>query len=43
MSSSDTITELISDYANAIGEIEQTLPGESYELDEMLRYSKVVQ
>ncbi|NER97141.1 MAG: acyl-CoA/acyl-ACP dehydrogenase [Symploca sp. SIO1B1] len=36
MSSSDTITELISDYSNAIGEIEQTLSGEDHELDEML-------
>lgn len=38
MSSSDTITDLISDYSNAIGEIEQTLAGESHELDEMLYY-----
>jgi alkylation response protein AidB-like acyl-CoA dehydrogenase len=39
MLSSDTINELISDYSNAIGEIKQTLPGESHELDEMLYYS----
>lgn len=40
MTSSNTITELVSDYANAIGELEQTLPGEDHELDEMLRNSK---
>lgn len=39
MSSSDVINQIICDYSNAIGEIEQTLPGESHELDEMLCYS----
>ncbi len=38
MSSSDTIAELISDYSNAIGEVEQTLSGEDCELDEILQY-----
>lgn len=38
MSSSENISELISDYSNAIGEIEQTLSGEDCELDEILRY-----
>jgi Acyl-CoA dehydrogenase, C-terminal domain len=37
MSNYNTLTEQISDYANAIGELEQTLPGENHELDELLR------
>ena len=33
----DTITTRIYDYAKTIGDLEQTLPGEDYELDELLR------
>lgn len=40
MSSPDIMTNVISDYTCAIGEIEQTLPGEAHDLDEMLRGSK---
>lgn len=32
-------TELVSSYVNAIGDIEQTSPGEDWELDELLRKS----
>lgn len=34
----DTITARIYDYAKTIGDLEQTLPGEDYEVDELLRY-----
>jgi alkylation response protein AidB-like acyl-CoA dehydrogenase len=38
MSTPDAVSELISNYSSAIGESEQTLLGESHELDELLQY-----
>ena len=37
LSDADAISEIILDYTEAIGNIEQTLAGEDYELDELLR------
>lgn len=37
ISTAHKTTELIADYENAIGNLEQTLPGEDRELDELLR------
>ncbi|WP_392533894.1 AMP-binding protein [Nostoc sp. C117] len=37
LSGADDISEMISNYTEAIGDIQQTLPGEDRELDELLR------